>query len=117
MFAGKVGGYPSEAPFRCPPLGSLTHKHQAWLKGLARDKHFGLIRKFVNFGQKVFMTSVSGFEPSNLGSLLLYRLGNHPRICRYGLTLGLSLSESSERQIKLEDEDGPEKGSNCQNPE
>jgi hypothetical protein len=33
---------------------SLTCKHSARLERLARDKHFGLLRKYVNYGSKRF---------------------------------------------------------------
>jgi hypothetical protein len=34
----------------------LTHKHKTRLEKLARDKCFILIRKFVNYGSKIFIT-------------------------------------------------------------
>jgi hypothetical protein len=57
MFAGNAGAYPSEAPFRCSPLGlapGLTHKHKTWAERLARDKYSSLIRKVVTYGRKKF---------------------------------------------------------------
>ena len=43
--------------FRCSTQGQapgLTHKHLTGLEKLARDKHSGLLRKFVNYQQKKF---------------------------------------------------------------
>jgi hypothetical protein len=40
MFSGKAVAYPREVPF-------------SW-KGFARDKHFSLLRKIVNYGSKQF---------------------------------------------------------------
>ncbi len=59
MFAGKAGAYPSEASFSYSTLGcapDLTDKHLSRLEKLARDKHSSLLRKFVNYGQKIFYT-------------------------------------------------------------
>jgi hypothetical protein len=53
LFVGEAGAYPCEAPFRCLTLGyppGLTHKHQTRLERLAREKHFSLLQKSVNYG-------------------------------------------------------------------
>jgi len=58
MFVGQAGAYPSEAPFSFfTRVGSgLTHKHLTRLEKLAEDKHSRLLHKFVNYGQKSFIT-------------------------------------------------------------
>ncbi len=51
----------------------LTHKDQTRMKNLARDKHSNLLRTFVNFGRKSFMTLGPGAKPkgsTRLGSVL-----------------------------------------------
>ncbi len=59
MFVGKARAYMSKALFRCSTLWQapgLTHKHQTRLAILAKDKHSSLLRKFVNYRQKSFIT-------------------------------------------------------------
>jgi hypothetical protein len=38
----------------------LTHKNYTRLAKLARDKHLSLLRKFINYGQKSFVTLAQG---------------------------------------------------------
>ncbi len=57
MFVGKARTYPNEAPFRCSTLGlapGLALKQYTRLERLARDKHPGLLQKFVSYGRKKF---------------------------------------------------------------
>jgi hypothetical protein len=51
MFGDKVAPYQSEG---------LAYKHQTGPKNLDRDKHSSLLQKFVNYGQKSFITLASG---------------------------------------------------------
>jgi hypothetical protein len=39
----------------------LTRKHWSRLERLARDKRSGLLRKFINYGSKSFITLAPGF--------------------------------------------------------
>ncbi len=60
MFAGKARAFPSKAPFRYSTLGQapgLIHKHQTRLERLAKDKHFSLLRKSVNYSRKKFYST------------------------------------------------------------
>ncbi len=54
MFADKV----RRVPERCSIViaSGLAHKHKTKLEKLARDKHSGSIRIFVNYGVKSFVT-------------------------------------------------------------
>jgi hypothetical protein len=54
MFASKVRAYASVA---------LVHEYQTMLERLARDNYSSLLQAFVNYGQKCFITFVSGIFP------------------------------------------------------
>jgi hypothetical protein len=59
MFAG----VPSEANFRCSTVGlapGLTHNHETRLELLAKNKHFSLLQKSVNYGRKTFYNTGQG---------------------------------------------------------
>jgi hypothetical protein len=63
MFVGEARFYPSETSFRYSTLGwapGLTHKHKTRLERLGRDKHYSLLQKSVNYGQKSFITLAPG---------------------------------------------------------
>jgi hypothetical protein len=57
MSVENVSAYLNEAPFRSSIIGqapSLTTSIRQGWKGLCRDKHSGLLQKFVNYGCKRF---------------------------------------------------------------
>jgi hypothetical protein len=57
MFAGKAAAHMSEAPFGYPTLGlapGLTLKHYTRLERLAREQHYRLLQKLLNYGHKKF---------------------------------------------------------------
>jgi hypothetical protein len=59
MLAGKAGANLSEATFMCYTLGQTpghTHKYYTRLDRLARNKHSILLRTFVNYDRKKFIT-------------------------------------------------------------
>ncbi len=58
-FAGKTETYPNGAPEKCFTwVGySLTRKHQTRLERLARDKHYSLLQKSVNYEHNKFYST------------------------------------------------------------
>ncbi len=59
MFLDKAGAYLSQAPLSCSAVRyapGFIHKHQTRLERLARDKYISLVRAFVNYGRKSFIT-------------------------------------------------------------
>jgi hypothetical protein len=57
MFVAKAGAYHREEQLKCTALGlapGLSYKQWTRLERPARDKHFSLLRKFVNYGRKKF---------------------------------------------------------------
>ncbi len=59
IFVGKARAYLSKSSFRFSTPG-LTFKHYTRLERLVRDKHTSLLRTFVNYGRKFFITWTPG---------------------------------------------------------
>jgi hypothetical protein len=75
MFVNEAGAYPSEAGFMCSTqrwASVLTRKYQTSLKRPARDKHSSILRLFVNYVLKFFITLGSGASFTTL--YFLYNL-------------------------------------------
>ncbi len=76
MFVGKAVPYLIEEPFRCSTLGQvpgLTHKHQARLDRLARDKHSSLLQTFFSYGNNIFLTLSPGANVINIFTAISYK--------------------------------------------
>ncbi len=70
MFVSKAGAYlsgPSFSDFFLEQSTRLARRHLTRLEKLARDKRSSLLRRFVNYVLKFFMT----LAPGGLGSLLV----------------------------------------------
>ncbi len=81
MFAGNDRAFPIEAPFRCSTLGQapgLAHKHQTMLERLATDKHSSLLRIFVNYGRKFFITLAPGLGQQQIVLKESERISSNP---------------------------------------
>ncbi len=68
----------SLAPFRCYTLGyapGLTHRHETRLEGLSRDKHSGLLRKYVTYGRKKVYNTGSPGHAGNTPEVIAFTGG------------------------------------------
>jgi hypothetical protein len=74
MFASKHGTYLIEALIRFYTLrsGFLPYPHLTRLEKLAKEKHSNLLQKFVNYGQKVFITLGPGWKLMSVTNTLAY---------------------------------------------
>jgi hypothetical protein len=59
MFASRAGAYLSEGWAH-----DLTHKHETRLESPVRDEYFSLLRTFVNYGCKNFITLAIILSPA-----------------------------------------------------
>ncbi len=73
---GKAGAYPSGAPKRRSSVGlalSIAHKHETKLERLSLDKHSSLLRTFVNYEIKIFITLGPEVYPIKLFTAVIYK--------------------------------------------